>query len=47
MLSMLVCRPTPNTVAFVAVAVAVNDQVNDHAHAHVNDHAIRAAVPSK
>jgi hypothetical protein len=38
---MLVCRPTPNTVAFVAVAVAVND------HAHVNDHAIRAAVPSK
>jgi len=35
----------PNTVAFVAVAVAVNDQVNDHAH--VNDHAIRAAVPSK
>jgi hypothetical protein len=36
-----VCRPTPNTVAFVAV----DDQVNDHAH--VNDHANRAAVPSK
>jgi len=43
---MLVCRPTPSFVAFVAVAVAVavNDQVNDHDH--VNDHASRTAVPS-
>jgi hypothetical protein len=42
---MVVCRPALSAVAFVAVAVAVNDQVNDNAH--VNDHADRAAVPSK
>jgi hypothetical protein len=41
---MLFCRPTPSFVAFVAVAVAVNDQVNDHAH--VNEHASRTALPS-
>jgi hypothetical protein len=40
---MVVCRPALSAVAFVAVAVAVavDDQVND------NDHADRAAVPSK
>jgi hypothetical protein len=46
---MLVCRPTPSAVAFVAVAVAVavavNDQVNDNAY--VDDHASGTAVPSK
>ena len=43
---MLVCRPAPRDVAFVAVAVAVavavDDQVNDHAY--VNDHAFRAVL---
>jgi hypothetical protein len=42
---MVVCRPALSAVAFVAVAVAVNDQVNDKDH--VNAHAFRAAVPSK
>jgi len=39
---MLVGRPAPSDVAFVAVAV--NDQVNDDAY--VNDHVIDTAVPS-
>ena len=42
---MVVLRPALSAVAFVAVAVAVNDQVNDHDQ--VNDYANRAAVPSK
>jgi hypothetical protein len=42
---MVVCRPALSAVAFVAVAVAVNDQVNDNDH--VNAHVFRAAVPSK
>jgi hypothetical protein len=32
------CRPAPRAVAFVAVAVADNDQVNDNDHDQVNDH---------